>query len=597
MVSLEKLKQLRLIHLCIALTFFTSGLCINFIQLLMHVFIKPINKRLFRQLMYYACYSMYSQIIFFAEWYAGSTMTVYMDKHDFENHAGKEHVLLLMNHKYEIDWLNGWMICDKLGVLGNCKAYAKKAIRYLPIIGWSWWLAEFLKVVFSYPSSTWLLLNAEGTRFTPAKHEASVKFAQERGMPVLKHHLIPRSKGFTASLAPIRGLCPAIYDINLAYRPTDKPHLLMRRIPLEQVPEDEKEAAAWLQNLFVEKDKIIDSFLETGSFFKTSGIKEVPSIVTKPRLCSLLRMSHLRGLGRLLIAVTFFTAGFIINIGQLLLIIFVRPFDKRLSRSLMYYLHYSFYCILVCVAEWYAGSKLRVYIDPEDEKFFGKEHAFMLMNHTYEIDWLTIWMITDKLGVLGGTKAFAKKMLRYIPVLGWLKEVYSYPDPVWLLLNAEGTRFTKAKHELSVKFAQERGLPILKHHLIPRTKGFTTSLPTMRGVCPAIYDINLAFKRNAETRPTTLSQLNGEPVEPYMFIRRVPLDKVPEGEKEAAAWMQNFFVEKDKIIDSFHETGSFFKASGEKEVPEKIFKPLYGLMEYAVNASKISKGSAYGVKK
>ncbi|XP_017128026.1 1-acyl-sn-glycerol-3-phosphate acyltransferase delta [Drosophila elegans] len=376
-------------------------------------------------------------------------------------------------------------------------------------------------------------------------------------------------------------------------------------------------------------------------------------------------MSHLKGLGRLLIAVTFFTAGFIINIGQLLLIILVRPFDKRLSRSLMYYLHYSFYCILVCVAEWYAGSKLRVYIDPEDEKYFGKEHAFMLMNHTYEIDWLTIWMISDKLGVLGGTKAFAKKMLRYIPVLGWvwwmaefifldrdfekdkvviktqLKEVFSYPDPVWLLLNAEGTRFTKAKHELSVKFAQERGLPIMKHHLVPRTKGFTTSLPTMRGVCPAIYDLNLAFKRNAETRPTTLSQLNGEPVEPYMLIRRVPLEKVPEGEKEAAAWIQDFFVQKDKIIDSFHETGSFFKASGEKEVPEKIFKPrlatllnflgwasfcvlcilhylisavvvgnwigfitvltvlggFYGLMEYAVNASKISKGSAYGVKK
>jgi len=155
-----------------------------------------------------------------------------------------------------------------------------------------------------------------------------------------------------------------------------------------------------------------------------------------------------------------------------------------------------------------------------------------------------------------------------------------------------------------------------------------------------------------------LSQLNGEPVEPYMYIRRVPLDVVPDDEKEAAAWMQDFFAEKDKIIDSFHETGSFFKNSGVKEVPEKIYKPrlstllnflgwatfavlcilhylvtslvagnwfgfitvlsilggcklrnssfedmcltlqlllpVYSLMEYAVNASKISKASAYG---
>lgn len=54
-------------------------------------------------------------------------------------------------------------------------------------------------------------------------------------------------------------------------------------------------------------------------------------------------MSHLKGLGRLLIAVTFFTCGFFINIAQLLLIVLVRPFDKRLARIIMYYLTYSFY--------------------------------------------------------------------------------------------------------------------------------------------------------------------------------------------------------------------------------------------------------------
>lgn len=37
----------------------------------------------------------------------------------------------------------------------------------------------------------------------------------------------------------------------------------------------------------------------------------------------------------------------------------------------------------------------------------------------------------------------------------------------------EGTRFTKSKHEAAVKIAKEKGLPILKHHLLPRTKGFS----------------------------------------------------------------------------------------------------------------------------
>lgn len=142
---------------------------------------------------------------------------------------------MIMNHTYEIDWLAGWMLLDHYQLLGNAKAFAKKALGYMPVLGWAWWLAEFvflnrdfdkdkeiisrqLKVAYSNPNPNWVLLNAEGTRFTPAKHEASVKFAQERGMTVLKHHLIPRTKGFTTSLPSLRGRCPAIYDLNLVFK-------------------------------------------------------------------------------------------------------------------------------------------------------------------------------------------------------------------------------------------------------------------------------------------------------------------------------------------------------------------------------------------
>jgi len=65
-------------------------------------------------------------------------------------------------------------------------------------------------------------LNAEGTRFTPTKHAASVKFASERGIVPLKHHLIPRTKGFTASLPHLREKCPALYNIQLAFKSDDK---------------------------------------------------------------------------------------------------------------------------------------------------------------------------------------------------------------------------------------------------------------------------------------------------------------------------------------------------------------------------------------
>ena len=37
----------------------------------------------------------------------------------------------------------------------------------------------------------------EGTRFTEEKHKASIEFAKSKGLPQLKHHLLPRVKGFS----------------------------------------------------------------------------------------------------------------------------------------------------------------------------------------------------------------------------------------------------------------------------------------------------------------------------------------------------------------------------------------------------------------
>ena len=41
-----------------------------------------------------------------------------------------------------------------------------------------------------------LAIFAEGTRLTKAKVEASIEYARANGLPELKHHLLPRSKGF-----------------------------------------------------------------------------------------------------------------------------------------------------------------------------------------------------------------------------------------------------------------------------------------------------------------------------------------------------------------------------------------------------------------
>jgi len=49
------------------------------------------------------------------------------------------------------------------------------------------------------------------------------------------------------------------------------------------------------------------------------------------------------------------------------------------------------------------------------------------------------------------------------------------------LLFCEGTRFTASKHAASMQVAKQKGLPLLKHHLLPRTKGFVHSVHGLKG--------------------------------------------------------------------------------------------------------------------
>lgn len=62
--------------------------------------------------------------------------------------------------------------------------------------------------------------------------------------------------------------------------------------------------------------------------------------------------------------------------------------------------------------------------------------------------------------------------------------LWAQPRPLSLsqfLLYCEGTRFTEKKHRVSMEVAAAKGLPVLKYHLLPRTKGFTTAVQCLRG--------------------------------------------------------------------------------------------------------------------
>ena len=111
-------------------------------------------------------------------------------------------------------------MADRYQVLGNAKVFLKRSLRYAPIIGWLWnfsdviylyrdWqkdkkvISDSVKTLGEYEDPITLLLFAEGTRYSPEKYETSRQFAKEKGLPELKHHLIPRVKGFAETVRSV----------------------------------------------------------------------------------------------------------------------------------------------------------------------------------------------------------------------------------------------------------------------------------------------------------------------------------------------------------------------------------------------------------
>lgn len=55
------LKRSRLVHLCFAITFFTTGLIVNTVQCILYLTLRPFNKWLYRKINWYLCATLYAR--------------------------------------------------------------------------------------------------------------------------------------------------------------------------------------------------------------------------------------------------------------------------------------------------------------------------------------------------------------------------------------------------------------------------------------------------------------------------------------------------------------------------------------------------------
>ncbi|GLU09002.1 hypothetical protein SLE2022_258820 [Rubroshorea leprosula] len=210
----------------------------------------------------------------------------------------RERVLLISNHRTEVDWMYLWDLALRKGCLGYIKYILKSSLMKLPVFGWGFYILEFIPVerrwevdeqnmrrvlsTFKDPlDPLWLVLFPEGTDFTEQKCIRSQKYAAENGLPILKNVLLPKSKGFCACIEELRGSLDAVYDVTIGYKhrcpsfldnvfgvDPSEVHIHIRRVTLDDIPTPEKEVTTWLMDTFRLKDELLSKFYSEGNFPK-----------------------------------------------------------------------------------------------------------------------------------------------------------------------------------------------------------------------------------------------------------------------------------------------------------------------------------------
>lgn len=237
------------------------------------------------------------------------------------------------------------------------------------------------------------------------------------------------------------------------------------------------------------------------------------------------------------------------------------------------------------IYEFWSESELVVHCKKENYEYFGKEHNLAIFNHIYEIDWLIAWVLTNRFRGLGYARGFVKNSIKFIPIWGWffglaghiflrrsfekdkdliedkICEYMNCTENTWIVLMAEGTRFTKEKYQACLKFAKDKNIEPLKHHLIPRSKGFATCIPLLKKHnCPAVYNVQVSFDKRAENPPFLSSLVLGKKITAHVYIDRIPIENV----EPTFEFLYDMFKLKDELQDSMYKYGNFYEGRGLK---------------------------------
>ncbi|KAJ3389507.1 hypothetical protein HDU92_001004 [Lobulomyces angularis] len=212
----------------------------------------------------------------------------------------KENAIVISNHLgfTDIYLLHGFAQLKKM--LSAQRYFAKDSLKWMPIFGWGLYLMGFIflkrdwladrgriEEVFSgikqRRSPIWIVSYVEGSRITKEKLQKSKVFAKKRNLPALRYLMVPRTKGFVATINSFRedGLIKAVYDLTLIYYNSKtnemqhapniarvysdnlkeyKFHVHVKRHLIKDLPNSEEELTNWLLQQWKEKDDYLEDY-------------------------------------------------------------------------------------------------------------------------------------------------------------------------------------------------------------------------------------------------------------------------------------------------------------------------------------------------
>ena len=132
MITYSEFKKSFFPQVLISYAFLVSGLIVNIIELFVYLLVWPFSRIWFRRITFYLSNLLWYNVTSLGQWWSLSDFDIYMSDEDFKM-LGKENIVCVFNHKYDVDWLFGWLLCQRISMLGSMKVVMKYGLKHVII--------------------------------------------------------------------------------------------------------------------------------------------------------------------------------------------------------------------------------------------------------------------------------------------------------------------------------------------------------------------------------------------------------------------------------------------------------------------------------